>query len=256
MCNRLNLNLRKIKLQLLGCLEGNLVLHYNNNWSRVLFRQHRIVLKMAGTCSGPIRCCSMCSYCASGETQLLNHVLKIHRHDPNFHVYCSSCLRSYHTLSSFRKHISRGCVQVQQENDRSANGEDELEMELEHWHSEGSEVRLNFQQETPQQWHAARFILSIKEKHVLSQAATDTILFSTTELLSSLLDETLASLRQNLPEEWMQLVQQQLSERRTLFSGLSTPYLQQKYFKEEFHLVVRNLYIQALALPNVCWVIE
>ena len=136
---------------------------------------------------GSLHCCPMCSYCAPGEDQLLNHVLKIHRHDPNFHVYCAFCLRSYHSLPSYRKHISRGCVQVQQQDDHGAIAEDEQEMEVGQWSSEeDAEQSVNLQQDhdqISQQWHEARFILSIKEKYVLSQAAVDTVLFSTTELL-------------------------------------------------------------------------
>ena len=131
---------------------------------------------MSSTSTGPVRCCSMCSYCAPGENQLLNHVLKIHGHDPNFHIYCTSCLRSYHTLSSFRKHISRGCVQVQQENDHTPNAEDEQEMAVEHWYSEEDfEQRASFRQEISQQWHEAKFILSIKEKYFLSQPRHSTV---------------------------------------------------------------------------------
>lgn len=198
----------------------------------------RIVCSRMSGGTRTLRCCSMCSYCSAGESQLLNHVLKIHQHDPNFHVYCASCLRSYHTLSSFRKHISRGCVQAQQVNDDAADVEDGIEME-EHLHGEEDMDQRADCQPISQQWHEARFILSIKEKYVLSQAAVDAVLFSTAELFSALLDDTLASLRLDLPEEWMQLIQQRLGERRTLFSGLSTSYLQQKYFKEEFQLVVR-----------------
>ena len=115
----------------------------------------------------------MCSYCSAGESQLLNHVLKIHQHDPNFHVYCASCLRSYHTLSSFRKHISRGCVQAQQVNDDTADAEDGVEMEEEHLHREEDVDQGADRQLISQQWHEARFILSIKEKYVLSLCTWD-----------------------------------------------------------------------------------
>ena len=125
-------------------------------------------------------------------------------------------------------------------NDDTADAEDGVEMGEELLHCEEDVDQRADCQLISQQWHEARFILSIKEKYVLSQAAVDAVLFSTAELFSALLDDTLASLRQDLPEEWMQLVQQRLTERRTLFSGLSTSYLQQKYFKEEFQLVVRT----------------
>ena len=57
-----------------------------------------------------LQSCTMCSYCTTNPRQLLNHVFTIHRHDPNFHVYCSHCMRSYKKLSAYRKHISRGCT--------------------------------------------------------------------------------------------------------------------------------------------------
>ena len=58
-----------------------------------------------------LQSCTMCSYCTTNPRQLLNHVFTIHRHDPNFHVYCSHCMRSYKKLSAYRKHISRGCTE-------------------------------------------------------------------------------------------------------------------------------------------------
>ena len=49
--------------------------------------------------------CTVCSYC----TIKPNHVYTIHRHEPNFIIYCSCCMRSYKKLSVYRKHVSRGC---------------------------------------------------------------------------------------------------------------------------------------------------
>ena len=187
--------------------------------------------------------CTMCTYCTTSEEKLIKHVYTIHRHDPNFHVYCASCLRSYHTLSSFRKHVSRGCrtsAVVEDQNYVTNDCPDE-DMELEDSAS-GAEPRAYdtvAQDRLSQQWHEARFILSIKERHGLSQAAVDQVLSSTTELVSALLDGICSALKQELPEEWMQLVEKRICETRTLFSDLSSPYFQEKYFKEKFHLVVR-----------------
>ena len=57
-----------------------------------------------------LKCCAMCSYSTYQERQLLEHVCTIHRYDPNFIVYCTSCLRSFTKWDSFRKHTYRGCI--------------------------------------------------------------------------------------------------------------------------------------------------
>lgn len=49
-------------------------------------------------------------------------------------------------------------------------------------------------------WRAATFILEIKEKHLISQAAVDTVLLSTTSLVNGLLQDLVTGLREELPE--------------------------------------------------------
>ena len=44
-------------------------------------------------------------------------------------------------------------------------------------------------------------ILSIKERHLLSQAAVDTMVSSTTSLVGTVLDDVLTELREGLPDE-------------------------------------------------------
>ena len=92
-----------------------------------------------------------------------------------------------------------------------------------------------------QQWHEARFILSIKEQHVISQAAVDHIMSSTTTLVSTLLDNITANVYSTDPQELLKIIDQRICDAKAMFSGLSTSYQQQKYFVENFHLVVRNL---------------
>lgn len=57
----------------------------------------------------PVLCCSMCSFQASDRDTLVLHVCKIHRHDPNFLIYCSRCLRSFRVWETYKKHLYRGC---------------------------------------------------------------------------------------------------------------------------------------------------
>jgi hypothetical protein len=96
-----------------------------------------------------------------------------------------------------------------------------------------------------QQWHEARFILGIKEQHVISQAAVDHIIISsTTTLVSTLLDNITAGVHSTDPHELLKVIEERVCDAKAMFSGLSTSYQQQKYFVDNFHLVVRqcNLY--------------
>ena len=92
-----------------------------------------------------------------------------------------------------------------------------------------------------QQWHEARFILSIKEQHVMSQAAIDHVISSTTTLVSTLLNNITAYIHTSDPQEILKIIDQRVCDAKaTMFSGLSTSYQQQKYLVDNFHLVVRH----------------
>ena len=97
----------------------------------------------------------------------------------------------------------------------------------------------------PQHWYAAKFILSIKERHTLSQSAVDCVLSSTTSLMSSVYQGILSELKQgdDIPENVIQLLESKFESEsvESLFAGLSTAYQQRKYFKEEFHKIVSML---------------
>ena len=54
----------------------------------------------------------MCSFCAADNGTLVSHVCKIHRHDPNFLIYCSRCLRSFRVWDTYKKHLYRGCREI------------------------------------------------------------------------------------------------------------------------------------------------
>ena len=179
--------------------------------------------------------CPMCSYIASHEEQLLRHVCQIHKHDPNFLIYCSKCSRSFTKLESFRKHKLRSsqCSNVTFEKTPTSPGPSN-DMSTTNYDSEESLAK----------WRAATYIMEIKEKHLLSQAAVDAVISSTTSLVNGLLQGVLAELREELPEEARKVVDQKAQEGSfdlQPFSGLETAYLQNKYFRECFKLAVSSI---------------
>ena len=156
-------------------------------------------------------------------------------------------MRSYKKLSAYRKHVSRGCTVPLGEDTNTEQGSPlQSSPELPEGDTFDDSVTEQFDDpgvENPticQQWHEARFILSIKE-HVLSQAAVDHIMSSTTTLVSTLLDNITANVYSTDPQELLKIIDQRICDAKAMFSGLSTSYQQQKYFVENFHLVVRNL---------------
>lgn len=186
----------------------------------------------------------MCTYSTANKDALIDHVCKIHRHDPNFLVYCSNCLRSYRKWDSYRKHLSRGCGLNTSCTDQLINlpppvdSNSDVDPMTDINSGSPLERETNEVQAVSQKWHEAAFILTIKEKYAVSQTAIDHTLFSVNELISSVLKVVLGQLKGKLSVESMEIITQVLKDAFPLFSGLSTAYLQQKFFKETFNVIV------------------
>ena len=51
--------------------------------------------------------CSMCYFSTGNNTKYMNHIVRQHRHDPNFIVYCNFCPYSTKSWGAFKTHVSR-----------------------------------------------------------------------------------------------------------------------------------------------------
>lgn len=90
-----------------------------------------------------------------------------------------------------------------------------------------------------QKWHEAVFILSIKEKHFLPQIAIDNILSTVSIFVSEILWKLFEDIHDSLTSNTMQLLESKIKlTSDDLFKGLTTAFLQKKYFKENFGLIV------------------
>ena len=143
--------------------------------------------------------CQLCSYFASKEKQLLRHIRQIREHDPNFLIYCSTCSRSFTKLDSFWKHKSHSSVCTYKEDQPSLTPEALSQMpSIAPGHNDGMSPTSNCDgrdsssfvlapRPPSTKWRAATFILGIKEKHLLFQAAVNTVLSSAMSLVNGLL---------------------------------------------------------------------
>lgn len=192
--------------------------------------------------------CNMCSYNTQNLESLTSHVCKIHKNDPRFHIYCESCLRSYTKWDSYRKHIQRGCMVMPSGSNTSVDpsfpltsddneGLEELDiMDVDSDQHEHSNAI------TQKDWYEALYILSIKEKYILSQVAVDEVVSCTKTLVSDILHEIMDDVCGNLPAETMEMLQNKIENvNDTLFKRMSSASLQRKYFKKYFNLVVSKI---------------
>lgn len=96
---------------------------------------------------------------------------------------------------------------------------------------------------TQKDWYEAVYILSIKEKYILSQVAVDEVLSCTKTLVSDILYGIMDDVCSNdMPAETMQMLQSKVENiNDTLFERMSSASLQRKYFKKYFNLVVSEI---------------
>lgn len=142
--------------------------------------------------------------------------------------------------NTYKKHLSHGCSrQVHQDSSVDSESTHHLEPTSDDFSASNSTeddlLDCNSLATPSQNWHEAAYILYIKENHVITQSAINTILPHTNQLFSSLLDSVSRQLITNLSEEAMKFVEQAHSNVLPLFSSLST---QRKFFRESFTFVV------------------
>jgi hypothetical protein len=125
-------------------------------------------------------------------------------------------MRSYKKLSAYRKHISRGCTIPVAEDITTERHPSSSELSG----GDTYDTLLTEQCSDPgvenptisQQWHDARFILGIKEQHVISQAH----IISTTTLVSTLLDNITAGVHSTDPHELLKVIEERVCDAKLL----------------------------------------
>lgn len=180
--------------------------------------------------------CTICnSFSSSTLKKVLRHIGSVHSFEPNFQITCGvdGCARTYTNFKSFQKHLSRRHETVF-ENNVDVSTPDLLQSasQVEIQESANTSGNLSLE-EMPNHTHSieankkglkrssALFLLRTKEINRVTQVALNEIIEGVTELF-----QTYAS-----PDAC-------ICSSATPFAGLETQYLQQKYYQEEFNLVV------------------
>ncbi len=162
--------------------------------------------------------CTVCHRFSSPTLRrVLRHIGAVHSFDPGFSITCGveECARTYHNFKSFQRHLQRrhkAVIDNVSEEDDPTGSADEFDENSSH-----SPPFPNTQvSKSTLKRSAALFLLKTKEIGRVSQVALNTIIEGVTELFQAHSNEEIV----------------------TPFVGLESEYLQRKFFKEEFNMLV------------------
>ena len=210
--------------------------------------------------------CSMCSYSCTDANLLVKHTVREHKYDPNFRIHCTICGTSFDKYNSFQKHVKRnhtGDIIVDPPVDRE-NGEDQLQQFQDFHINPNADPNplansINLESEgvieedtdhgniNKMQWYTARFILNLKEKCRVTQVAVNDTLDATKDLVDQVVTVIKKRLQARCLHENINFSdiannddgeESDLFDTSFLFDHVNSQYLQNKFFKENFNLVV------------------
>ena len=201
--------------------------------------------------------CQLCDeFTSTTLSELVRHLSLVHAHLPGFHLRCglSGCQKEFRNLLTYRNHIyafhtdSHASEPSQTNSDGGSSDLDDGELDQ----------PLNLQPSEPTPLDpselkkaAATWILKVKEGHKLPQSTMNSILNDLTEFNRLLLQDLHSVVIQKIrsagldPDTVPGL--SEVFDPNSLygkpFQGLETQYLQQKYFRENFSMVVSRILI-------------
>lgn len=221
--------------------------------------------------------CSMCSYCCCDSDDLLKHTVKEHKNDPNFLVHCSICGMSCDKWNSFQRPVKRKHSELDSDTrDERNDGEDIRHLDgrtdpntinpgiINPTLNPGASDDTGWGEDTAtntideMQWHAARFVLNLKEKCNVTQVTVDHTIDATKDLLSQIVGAIKKKVTAKCDEANISLSDIEGNEDCSLFDtsfifeNINSEFLQKKFFKETFNLVVSSAYLLICMKMEFC----
>ena len=208
--------------------------------------------------------CNLCVHFVALTLALfLNHLVRYHTSDPNFHVLCgiNGCSKTYRNCISFKNHIKRKHADLllaekngeaaEQENDTNdVNGDSsasEMDEDSGETYDSTSLPQFDFHREAEEIRRAgALYVLKMKHKDRASQTAVNSFIENTTGIVRTSIDILKAGLMNRLDTAGIDFnavpglpeLFKEDSLARNPFSGLLNEHQQNNYFKDHFNLVV------------------
>lgn len=192
--------------------------------------------------------CSVCdTYLASTIQQLLSHIGRCHRHDPNFHCVCGidGCTRTYKKYFSWRKHILRVHKNINEENINENYCHPDVDESWDEYEQPEPAIHEKKRQE-------ALYLLKLQEDCRLPIATVDSVLANTV----SIIDDNVSDLQRNVKSclhnaaidiksvPGLEILLSQETLKKRAFEDFDTNTKRVTYYKEYFGLKVNKIYIE------------
>ena len=199
--------------------------------------------------------CWICYKFASPNLKgVVRHMATVHAHDPNFFIRCGiqGCPRNYSNFFSFKKHLYRKhrdylelCSPTNDDAPDLGNmNEDEMDgflsMNVNHHEADTNSHKKQM----------ALFLLKTKEIRKVSQIALDGIVDDVTSIIHLTVDKLKCEVDNTLKSSGINGGISTFSslgdvfnntDIRDPFNGLSSKYLQDKFYKDHFNLLVSSV---------------
>lgn len=191
--------------------------------------------------------CSICGeFSAEDRGQLLNHIGRCHRNDPNFHCLCGvdGCTRTFKKYYTWRKRLKQNHSvlatndhehRVNADNDDNAENRDEV---MEEYMEENTRL-------------AALYILKIQEEYSMPKSTVASIIANTKTFLQGTLKMVETQVKGRLGDAniayynvpGLQEIFDEDNPTANPFNNLETEAQQRRYYKENFGLKVVHVYL-------------
>ena len=206
--------------------------------------------------------CSFCSLSLTGIPSWFSHIRLVHSHEPGFFMRCSinGCALTYRNFSSLNTHVYRhhreaiiGRIHQQTITSGIECLADDNAPEREIFEHDDSTdddqlVRTEIRQllgidSDEHKQRCALFLLEMKEKFGISQKAIDRVVSGSEMLLANSARRIEAGVSHVLSSNDVDVAQipalrEYFDNLQSPFVGISSSYLQLKYFKDNFGLIV------------------
>lgn len=205
------------------------------------------------------KCWICASFAGRNLKAVIRHIGAVHARDPDFHVVCGiqGCVRTYKNYSSFKKHMYRHHKDqldpVHPDSREPSATEASMQSEMTRAEDEGQDLWSpnNSDAGYDHTEQAALFVLKAKHVHNISQSALNNLLFDVSTMISDRVRYIENKVHHQLSDSSSSTSALEAFHHPAIidpFRGLTTRYLQLKYYRESFGLLVCAIKVQVFCL--------
>ncbi|CAM1325909.1 Uncharacterised protein r2_g3484 [Pycnogonum litorale] len=178
--------------------------------------------------------CTMCYYVAENHENLVNHLVRKHKHDSNFSMQCSigGCMYTSKSWNAFKIHVSRkhNCALETSPNPEAMEIDTNVSYDCE---ENGAILTTIHDTEQQKEMLAAIYLLNMEAQCNLTQRGLDILVSSTQDFMAQFLSSHVESLRYEFSKrDYDQQILQNICT-SDVFKNFASCYLRKKFYVEK-----------------------